>query len=446
MINHTPYRISRRSFMSGVGAGALAQLLRRAEARAEGAAEPPRLLVLHRPNGTYPPRWFPEADGADFVLPPLLKPFEALRSQMTVLSGVRVDKGMNHQGCLVRFMTGEDYKGTRKTVGGDVINQVASFDQVLLNKSPQLQGTPVRSLQVAADRRCQVPNNVSLQVMSYTGVDEPLLPEGDPLKVYQVLFSTLVRGGNKPQNAEALVRLRARQRSVLDFALRDMSRLSGLAPASQRPMLDAYAAAVRELEQFMDRAEAVRACQAPPAPAAAEAPTSRTPMAVMTSTCEVMAELVRTAFVCDLTRVVTFFWAMPGSSAVYTGLTPGMGAVDYHRNSHADITKSHVIEFVSAIDLYYSQRTADFVRKLADTPLAGGQRLLDRMAFLYANEVDWGVRHTAESLPLLLFGGRALGFSPGRHLRFSARPAVDLWAALGGRLGVPLRGKPLEGV
>ena len=61
--------IPRRTFLAGVGTTAAGTLLRPLFASAAGAS-PTRLLIVHRPCGTYPIDFFPQTgDVTSFTLP-----------------------------------------------------------------------------------------------------------------------------------------------------------------------------------------------------------------------------------------------------------------------------------------------------------------------------------------------------------------------------------------
>ena len=69
--------IPRRALLAGAGAGAAGMFLRPMFASAQDAA-PQRLLIVHRPCGTLPEEFFPQAgDATNFTLTPILAPFEA---------------------------------------------------------------------------------------------------------------------------------------------------------------------------------------------------------------------------------------------------------------------------------------------------------------------------------------------------------------------------------
>ena len=85
--------ISRRRVLRGLGATIalpfLDAMVPAATALAQTAAAPkPRMGFFYLPHGAIMRDWTPDTVGADFDLKPILKPFEAFRNQMTVVSGL----------------------------------------------------------------------------------------------------------------------------------------------------------------------------------------------------------------------------------------------------------------------------------------------------------------------------------------------------------------------
>ena len=165
--------------------------------------------------------------------------------------------------------------------------------------------------------------------MSYSGAEAPLTP----------LLSAARRLPARVRHAHAGRRERrwprcsehaAQRKSVLDFVQRDHARLQQLAPASQREQLDMHAAAIREVEIEFDAMPVDPAsCAVPAAPEVLSVSTQLDPYSgnhvVPQRDDETHSRIgalhmavIKAAFRCDLTRVVTFQWA-PGTNHVSFG-------------------------------------------------------------------------------------------------------------------------------
>src|SRR5262245_17010461 len=118
------YRISRRSFLAGLGgAVGLQIMLQNLEAAAEGASSPPRFLMTFWPTGTAKQRFLPTGERNAFQFSPILKPFEVggLRDDLIVLFGLRHTNscpgGGGSESGVVFGSTGANAEGTRENGG-----------------------------------------------------------------------------------------------------------------------------------------------------------------------------------------------------------------------------------------------------------------------------------------------------------------------------------------
>src|SRR4051812_6276749 len=193
-------RVTRRSMLSGLGAGAAALLARPLVRECFAAGVPPRrLLVIYMPNCSIRANWLPDGgripgknqgDATQFTLKTGSEPLGPARPQMTMVTGLDLKniQGCNHGSAIVRLMTGAGIRPVQSTI-----------DQVLVKKAAVLQGTQVASLQLGTDTRADPGSNgIQLRVMSYDGA-APLPPEIEPYKTYGRLFSSLMPA---PTNAE----------------------------------------------------------------------------------------------------------------------------------------------------------------------------------------------------------------------------------------------------
>lgn len=448
------YRFRRRSFLAGIGAAVgLAALLRRVEQAEARALAPQRILFVQRPVGTVPQYWFPSSQGQSFALPRILQAFAPQRDRMVVFEDLRLPSqgsvgGGSERGTVLMLTGARTLRLYPGNGGDDPIAEGPSFDQYLANGAPSLQGTAIPSLQVSCDSRADTPGEVSTRHMSYSGAEAPLRPFYQPLEAYQRVFGTLLPGGDSDQ---ALLRARRQRKSVLDFMLRDHARLQQLAPASQREQLDMHAAAIREMEVAFDAALPA-SCAAPAAP---EVLSLSTQLDSYTGTHivpqrddETLSRIgalhmavIKAAFRCDLTRVVTFQWA-PGTNHVsFGGLwPPDPTEFKVHHTTSHDPASADLTEFLTRVEEFWAQRTANFVQELAAEPVPGEKgSLLDSTLVPYITEV--AERNSSWTrMPFLLLGGKNLGLvgnrvwtNEGRGLRFTN----DLWMALAEAYGMP---------
>jgi hypothetical protein len=477
------YRFARRSFMSLVGgAFGFRALLENIEAHAQGVVAPRRLLVMHHPVGTYRAAWLCENPGADFTVSRILKPFEALKSDMMVLDGLSIAQGGpggGHEKGTVVMMTGAPTRYTRagQPETDDAAADGPSIDQLLLSKSAELKTPAIDSLQVSCDDRIDA-EELSTRRLSYSmnrvpvsGVqgngeqNEPLAPELSPLNLYKRLFMGMMPGNG---DAAALERALLSEKSVLDFSLRELDRLRTLAPASASSMIDAHEQAIRsvEAEIIVDTPDGCMVPTAPPDIAGKEddgefkGPGDYANPKVTESDHKIHEEvalahlaLIKAAFTCDLTRVVTFQFS-PGTNHVsFGGLYPGDASAIYmhhpvsHRIGAASLNDSNPtssnadVEFLCQVEMWYNQRVATFLEGLKTAVDVYNNPILDQTVVPYVTEVSRAT-HEHSPVPTVVFGGKNLGFQGGRFEVLGSgntmRPHNDMWLTVAAALGVPV--------
>jgi hypothetical protein len=149
--------------------------------------------------------------------------------------------------------------------------------------------------------------------------------------------------------------------------------------------------------------------------------------------------IIKAAFTCDLTRVITYQWT-PGTNHVsFGGLWPPNPALFkvHHTTSH-DPGSADQAEFLTRVEEFYATRTASFLQELAAAvePTGGGS-ILDNTVVPYITEVAER-NHSWTRMPFLMFGG--LGLIGGRRWDNGdggLRMSNDLWMAIAERFGMP---------
>lgn len=482
------YRFSRRAFLAGIGgAVGLDLLLRNLEAAAQGTPPPPRFLMTHWPVGTVKYHFRPSGSGTDFTSSRILKPFETagLRDDLIVIWGLNGNTGSGqgggHEAGTPMATTGAPCPGTRKN-GGEEDDACAggpSFDQIFLKHVPALQRSGIGYANAICDARVDS-LETSTQCLSYgyttrsiaaarpanTNITEnvPLLPELSPTQLYMRLFTGFMPGGDTDANREQLLRgLRARK-SVLDYSLSQLATIKTLAPAAEAPKIDAHAEAIRKVEQQVS--EQILAggdmggasCAVPPAPDPAltgktgsrndygRPETNAADDTLHEQIGKLHASILIAAFQCDIIRVATFQWS-PGTNHVsFKGQFPDDPNAIYmhHPLSHRILDRAHVwdsppssgelqsiVEFLSNVQTWYNQKTADILVQMKEAVDVFGGSLLDYTIVPYITEVA-ETTHSWSPKPAMIFGGSKLGMRGGQYLDFDARPRPhnDLWMTI----------------
>jgi hypothetical protein len=429
---------ARRNFLKlAGGSAAVAHWLTLAVNRAEGAEAPKRLILIQRPNGSVSEDWIRgTAPG------PILEPFKDVWANAVALKGVDVrpsngSTGGSHEAGLVTIMTGAKLGNTDRT-NDDFKSSAESLDQTLIKRSALLKGSRVASIQAGAHGDQDGGNETPNVTMSYSGPGQPLYPTLNPYDVYKRVFGAeLMPGGGTAANLEELKRKRAKKQSVLDFISWDLTRAKAAFPAEAKADLESHTSAVREVEMNLDtdlkaaETNGGAGCMKPAVDMSVKAGGD------YLNTAKVGGQhlkLIAAAFRCDLTHVATFQWAT-GASRLSFG---PLGSNNHHSTSHANSRGP-----LSAIDKWFSEQTAIFIRELAASPDLAGGTLLNNTLVWYLNEVSEGHSHSFNDYPFVLFGGDGVGLKTrGRVFNVAGKgfTSNDVWTSLAPAFGTTLSG------
>jgi hypothetical protein len=414
------------------GSVALACWLERGIRRAEGGPPPKRLMILHRPNGSVREDWIRSGQRG-----PILEPFAGVWAHAVALKGMSVKAGDNSSGAdphgkaLTTIMTGA-HLSSKTPPGSDDgrWNTAESLDQSWSRQSPVLNTPPIKSVQTGANGRMSGLQEPQNRTLSYSGPERPLYPVISPYDVYKRLFgSTVAPGGATTENTEALAKLRQRRESVLRFVKADLGRVRQQFPASAREDLDAHETAVRELESKLDTNPSATPSGCKPPLVAAGLPVGNTSNTEVAKIAAAQFAILRAAFVCDLTRTVTFMWGTGASAMSFSAF--GIG--DHHGTSHSANRTA-----MSKADRWFSEQTAPFIQSLIDTPEPGGGKLIDNTLVWYINENAEGWSHSQTDMPFVLFGGDGVGLTNrGRIADVSGTTTNDIWLSIAPLFGLP---------
>ena len=426
--------LPRRTVLRGLGAAVALPMLDGmvpafAAVRNTPAARIPRLGIVYVPNGQNMREWTPEVEGTDFEITPILKPLEAFRDRMLVVSGLDLkpaipqpgDPGGVHGRCSGSFLTGVRVKGTD---GADFAAGI-SMDQVAARKLGR--ETQLASLELSLDPTdmsgaCDIGLSCAyMNTLSWTGPTTPLPMENNPRAVFTRLFG---EGGTNPAARLAQVE---RDRSVLDWVRESVRRLNRELGAPDQAKLDEYLTSIRDVERRLQRAEEQSDRELPEV----ERPANSIPP-VFADYVKLMFDLQVLAYQADLTRIVTFMISREISPRSYPeiGVPEGHHPVSHHVNLEDNLVK------YARIGKYHTELFSYYLEKLAATPDGEGS-LLDQTTLLYGSGLSDGNAHSPRDLPLLVLGGPAGG--AGRHYRAAeGTPFSNLHLNLLDKVGVPV--------
>ncbi len=432
----TGKHLHRRTFLRGVGAAIALPLLdamRPALATAATAAAskaPVRLAFNYVPNGVTMKSWKPATTGADFEFSPILKPLEAYRNDIFVLSGLDHhqaeslgDGGGDHARAGACYLTGVHPK---KTAGSDILAGI-SVDQIAAQKIGS--ATRMSSLELGCeDSRtvgvcdsgysCAYTNSIS-----WRGPHTPMPPETNPRIVFERLFGDQDFSLTPEQRT-----LKSQQRrSILDLVNSRTQRLvQDLGPSDRRKM-DEYLTGIQELEKRIKMAEESHDEVKPGIDKPAGIPVA------YSDYIKLMFDLQILAFQGDLTRVSSLVFGREASVRTYgeIGVADPHHPLSHHRNLPENMAK------LAKINTFHTSLFASFIEKLKSTKDGDGT-LLDHSMIVYGGAICDGNSHSHVDLPVILAGRGDGQLKPGRHIVYEkGTPMTNLYLTLLERMSVP---------
>ncbi|MBQ16359.1 MAG: hypothetical protein CMJ65_04455 [Planctomycetaceae bacterium] len=421
--------LPRRTFLRGIGAAVALPLLdgmHSTQAAAKAVTPPTRAAFIFFPNGAIMPSWKPTATGADYELSKTLKPLEAFKGDLTVISGLAQDNGRakgdgpgDHARCAASYLTGaHPVKTSAANIKvGISVDQVAAAQ--IGNK------TRLPSLEIGIERgrnagncdsgySCAYSSNVSWKTPT-----TPVAKEINPRAVFGRLF-----GSN--EDAKVRKRRNKNRKSILDLVAADAKRLQQTLGRSDKAKLDEYFTSVREIEQRITRAEAADQQRRPkdfPVPAG----TPRN----LTEHVNLMYDLLVLAFQTDTTRISTYMLGNAGSNRSYPMIKVNAGwhGISHHRDETAKVDQ------LQRIDQWHVGQFARFLGKLKNVQEGEGT-LLDNCQLMYGSGLSDGNRHWHHDLPIVLAGRGGNTLKTGVHLKIEKeRPLNDLFLSILDRVG-----------
>ena len=400
-----PHRTTRRRLLLGAGAAALAlpALELFAPRRARAAAPPPRLLVYYFPNGRRPEWWVPSAGGGGLVFPPQSAALQPYADQALAFENLANNAALKSPGAAHAMGTGTIMTGTAiSTVAGGKIENNTSLDQILVQQLAP--ATRFASLQWSAGEPgpCDVGGSscAYTQSISWTGPAAPLVATIDPRAAFERLFG----GGVDGLQGDAAALRRATKKSVLDMVDADARALQAILGQADRQTLEAYFDALRDLEKSLDAG-----------PACAADPTPPVPGLDYPGRVAAFHELIRLAFLCDQTRVLTFMieFGLSGRSHDFLGAPGGHHALSHFGDQSAK-------DRLEKVESWQISQLGALLGLLRATPGAEGATLLDETIVLAIPSMGEGNGHDHGHNCPILFGGKGVIAADGRKIAFPA--------------------------
>lgn len=407
--------LSRRTLLRSGSAAILLPMLE-SDAFAKGAATPPpkRLVFLPMGYGVNAREWFPDVNqvGSAYDLPASLKPFEELKSDLTVIQNLSNRHAVNGHTGTTHFLTSANVRAIK----GVTFKNTVSCDQV----AAELLGKDTRHPSLAIARRFHSTEGHGTAGIGYASWSR----SGKPVGTYQRLTDLYAALFGGEGMSEELVRARlARKQSSLDALVENAKRLNHKISATDRDRVDEYFTTIRSIENRLSKAQDWVNIPYPKAPFALPREVSGT------KELELTFDLMHAAIQSDSTRVMTY--CLPTSGILKEIKSP----FNAHKMSHHGIKPAQT-EIQLKRDLIFSEQVARFLNKLKATKEIDGSSLLDHSLIAYGTCLRQ--THTLKNGPLILAGHGGGGLTQGRNLVYKSNttPLSNLWLSMLRHVGV----------
>ena len=409
-------RLDRRRFLRGTGVALALPLFETfavSSVRAAGESNnPKRLACFYFPDGVPMPlaedpaysdwSWFPHGNGKDFTFTNCLKPLEPLRDELTVLSGFshpasrRTHGHSNADQFLTAASTGSD---------GPYKNTISLDQEYAAHIGDQ---TRFSSLVMSTDGGVGTPRGA--HTLSFDRNGKAIPAEHRPKQIFDMLFVK--------SNEDAAQRL-ALNKSALDEMLADAKWLRQTLSSQDQASFDEYLESVREAELRVEKAK--RWLHAPlPKVDADHLNLNLTPDEPRLYL-QTMFELIFLAFKTDSTRIATYQIGRENGVGKSDHLARAVGFNLAHQLSHETKNPGGWENF-GVYCRFLNEEFGRFTSRLKETAEpAGSGTMLDNTLILYGSASS--AFHLSQNYPLVLAGGKNMGFRQGQYLNHAGKNA-----------------------
>ncbi|MFP6762994.1 MAG: DUF1552 domain-containing protein [Planctomycetaceae bacterium] len=405
------HRIDRRMALRGLGAACFLPQLDIMASPPKPGRQSARFCSVFFPFGVtsskrgrqHPAFWYPEDTGRDYKATPSLEPLKH-REEFSILTGLSHPQCRHMAHVTNHYMTGSSLKR-------GVVNH-ESIDQVIARNIGR--NTRVQSLLLSTSD-----NSISI------GSKGKALPA---LKTPRAAFEYLFSGKADPQEVQ---RRRMANQKVADSVLEDFRLLQKKLGQHDRAKMDEFLTAVNEAEEKIRRAEKWDHTPYPDiAKTAADFSGDKAPAEEFF---DMMYELIYLAFETDQTRVASMMYGAENasSSMVNRFASQVIGGGNLHVCGH-----KYQFDKTAKWDRFLSERLHIFIDRLKNSTGEYGS-LLDNTVILHGSSTS--TLHNYRNYPLILAGGRNLGYRHGTHRSYSEDvPFTNLFVSIANSVGVPV--------
>src|SRR5712692_3003538 len=433
-------RISRRTFLRGVGASMAVPWLEAASGDGRLSEPPLRMAFIFMPNGVRPDHWTPPGDGEDYELTPHLKPFESLKSEILLLENLWNKNSVGRNGHWPKVPAWLSGGYVERTTGGDLDSGGVTVDQYAAQRIGY--ETPLASFELGLD-----PPRTGVDTagggfpralgsfLSWADRHTPVPKEIVPQVAFDRLFRNYrkpVVSGADPTNRALVESLQRDDTSVLDLVQDQARALKKKGSQQDQARLDEFFESVRSVERRLEMAMKPQRRWINEGKLPMDRPVPGIPDTLADHK-RLMMDIFILALWTDSTRIATLMTGDAQSSQDYSWLAGVKGSwhgLSHHRNVEETRTQ------YEKITNWNIEQVAHLLQRMHSLK-EGSTSLLDNSMVMFGASLRDGNRHDPENLPIMLAGRGKGTLRPGRRVRAPEKtPLCNLYMALLERMGV----------
>jgi len=397
---------------------------------------PVRFATFVMPNGVNPREWLENKNpGALEELPRILKPLEALKGDLNVITGIR-NPGNGHSMGTSSFLTGAGSFKTKKSSEVNVYNP--SLDQIIGEALKTSTVFPTLELGIGGQAKSNngmAGTTVYTSHISWKNAHTPIPYEVHPQRAFDRLFKH-VNGKNTKGRSRAEANLP--DRSVIDAVLEDAKSLERKLGREDINKLDEYFTAVREVEKRIEQQNAITGLKLTEDVlkdilglkgdirehmSGKKADFQSHPKIPYREYGHLMMDILSLSLWSNSTRSATLCF---GNGFTGGGNMSFLNGVDsaHHQASHHSFQKAKLEQFTT-INTFYMEQYAYLLNKLKNMK-EGSSNVLENSLVLFGSNISTGQAHNGKNIPVVLAGNAGGRLKTGKHIATKDQHISDL--------------------
>ena len=425
------WSLARRELLKSLGVGAAClPILSATKSYAQTAGFPKRAMIILLTEGYRPGLVALPTSGpiGTQMLPQVTAPLEKHKQDLIILTNLNNPQfrgcarwGHGTYGTIFAQDRGDPMTGNGKEYWEPM---APTFDQVIAKAN---MGVSVPSIATSVRVGTNSGGTGSNRCF-WSGPKQPITPEADPYKLYNMLFAGKMTGGGTGMPDANADKVRAQRKSLLDYVGTSLDRFAAQLGTEDRVVIRGHMDSIRTLENELTQPTPQLGACGVMLTGDASKPVDIASNANNGTLLNLHFQLMVAALKCDATRVTTLqFGDATGGSVTFP-------AVNVNRNWHSLGHNPGADKVV--VDKWVMTQFAGLLDMIKAVPEGPGGTMLDHMTVLWANHMESGDTHGATKLPWIL-AGKCNGFwKQGISISDSGKNNTHVMATILNAMGV----------